>query len=184
MPNSVILATLLTSSWGFSFKAPVVYHIDMLQDLESLAARIGQLVELTQKLQSEHDALVQRAGTAEQQRDALQEQLQRQEIEYKDVAAQASRHQAEMNALRSQSEAALQQLRQQAEQTEARLKSEAASSVAHLQEQLERQKAEQAAVHRSLQASQTESSRLQQAVDAAKQRIDAVLMRLPGAPQE
>lgn len=156
----------------------------MLQDLEFLEARVGQLVELARQLQSRHDALAQRVALVEQERDALLEQLVQQESEYKDVAAQATRHRAEMDALRAQSEAALQQLRQQSEQTEVRLRAAAATEVAHLKEQIERQHAEHETARQRLLVSQSESSRLRQVAEAACQRIDAVLIRLPGASQE
>ncbi|MFA5596836.1 MAG: hypothetical protein WDA26_04625 [Pusillimonas sp.] len=162
----------------------MVYHIAMLQDLEFLEARVGKLVELARQLQSRHDVLAQRVAVVEQERDALLEQLVQQESEYKDVAAQANRHRAEMDALRAHSESALQQLRQQSEQTETRLRAAAATEVASLKEQLERQQAEQEAVRQRLHASQSESSRLRQVAEAARERIDAVLIRLPGAPQE
>jgi len=156
----------------------------MLQDLDSLASRIEHVVQLTRQLQDQCSALTDRAQRAEQERDALRAQLLAQEAEYKDVAAQARRHDAEMAAARAQSDAALESLRAQMQRDYDALKSQGQTDLAQLQAQLQQQQAEFSAVSRNLESSRSESTRLHAALNAARQRIDAVLMRLPGAPQE
>ena len=47
----------------------------MLQDLDSLAARIGQMVQFARQLQTERTALQARLKNLEQERDALRKQL-------------------------------------------------------------------------------------------------------------
>jgi len=134
----------------------------MLQDLDSLSARIGQLVQLVQRLQSDRAALQARVTSLEQERSALRDQLLRQESAQKEAIEQVRDHAGQMDALRKQAEAA-----------EARLRDEAA-----------RYRADYETARQGLQASQAESDRLRAAAQAAQQRIDAVLVRLPGAPQE
>ena len=134
----------------------------MLQDLDSLSARIGQLVQLVQQAQSERVALQARVTSLEQERNALRDQLSREQSAQQEAIEQVRDHATQVETLRQQSEAAQAQLRADAE----RYRTEAQSA------------------QQGLLFSQEESNRLRTAALAAQQRIDAVLMRLPGAPQE
>ncbi|HUH88622.1 MAG TPA: hypothetical protein VL003_11330 [Pusillimonas sp.] len=134
----------------------------MLQDLDSLSARIGQLVKLVQRLQSDRAALQARLSGLEQEHNALRDQLVREHAAQQQAAEHALNHAAELEALRQQARAGEAQLR----------------------EEVARSRADYEAVRQSLQASQDDSARLRSAAAAAQHRIDAVLMRLPGATQE
>jgi len=134
----------------------------MLQDLDTLAARIGQMVQLTRQLQAERASLQARLTSLEQERSALRDQLARQLNEHASVSQRLSEHDNEIGAVRAQAEAAQLELRLEAS----------------------RYKADYDKVSQTLQASQSEADRLRAAASAAKDRIDAILERLPGAPQE
>lgn len=134
----------------------------MLQDLDSLSARIGQLVQLVQRMQSEHAVLQGRVFSLEQERNALRDQLTREQSAQHEAVEQVRDHAAQLESLRKQAEAGEQLLRAEAD----------------------RYRAQHDELRQSLQASQSESARLRSAATLAQQRIDAVLMRLPGAPQE
>ncbi|SHI23786.1 hypothetical protein SAMN04488135_1159 [Pollutimonas bauzanensis] len=134
----------------------------MLQDLDSLAARLGQMVQFTRQLQTERAALQARLKNLEQERDALRDQLQRREADYSSMTERFNVHEAEVQALRAEAEA-----------TQATLQIEATQY-----------KVECEAVKQKLAASQADTSRLRQVADKAKEHIDSILMRLPGAPQE
>src|SRR5690606_21326444 len=86
----------------------------MLQDLDSLSARIGQLVQLVQRLQSDRAALQARVTSLEQERSALRDQLLRQESAQKEAIEQVRDHAGQMDALRKQAEAAEARLRDEA----------------------------------------------------------------------
>lgn len=132
----------------------------MLQDLDHITARIGQLAERTRLLKAERDALRVRLDDAERsahqlrehcaQRDAsllaLQERLSTQDGEVERKLEVAQRHEGE------------------------------------LQEQLTLQMAAQETLNLRLAASQADVGRLKQVAGNARERIDAVLARLPGAP--
>ena len=77
----------------------------------------------------------------------------------------------------------MQRAREHAAQVD-QLRNQAESAEARLREEVARYRADHDAVQQSLKFSQDESERLRTAALAAQQRIDAVLMRLPGAPQE
>ncbi|RII81693.1 hypothetical protein [Neopusillimonas maritima] len=156
----------------------------MLQDLDFLAARIGQLVELTKQLQSEQAALGGRAEQAERERDQLQAQLARQESEFKDVAAQAQRHEAEMAQIRTAAQNELNALRTQLQSESADQLREARAVQARLESELNQQQVAYKQVLQELEQSRAEAGRLRHAAGDARQRIDALLERLPGAPQE
>lgn len=134
----------------------------MLQDLDSLAARIGQLVQFTRQLQNERAAVQARLKSLEQERDAMRDQLQRREAEYSDLSASMGAHDAQLRTLQAEAQAA--QSRQQTE--------------------LAQYKAESEAYRQRLAASQADTSRLRGVADKAKEQIDSILVRLPGAPQE
>ena len=134
----------------------------MLQDLDSLSARVGQLVQLVQQVQSERASLQARITQLEHERNALRDQLAREQSAQHDALEQARLHAAQLDEIRAQA--------QQAEAT--------------LREEATRYRAEYEAARQGWQSSQDETTRLRTAALAAQQRIDAVLMRLPGAPQE
>lgn len=134
----------------------------MLQDLDSLAARIGQMVQLTRQLQNERVALQERLRSAEQERSALRDQLERRETEYRSMAQRIDQHESELETVRAS----------------------IASSEAQLRAQAVRDQADCEAAKQSLQAAQAEATRLRAAAGSAKDRIDMVLMRLPGATGE
>lgn len=140
----------------------MVYDSAMLEDLDSLAARIGQLVQFSRQLQSERTALQARVAGLEQERNALREQLKRQETEFSELAENSANHEARVDILRA----------------------EADSIRVSLQTEVERSKAEYEALRRQFAASQADSSRLKAAAGQAQLQIDSILMRLPGAPQE
>lgn len=123
----------------------------MLQDLDSLAARIGQMVQLTRQLQAESAALRARLQIAEQERGALRDQLDRRESEYRSMAQRIDQHETELDAVRAHGVSA---------------------------------EAECETAKQNLQLAQAEAARLRAAAGSAKDRIDMVLMRLPGASAE
>ncbi len=134
----------------------------MLQDLDSLAARIGQLVQFTQKLQGERSALQAQLKSLEQERDALRDQLRRRETEIASVAQVSADHQAQLAAQHAEAQAAQSQL----------------------QLDVTRYKTDYETVRQQLEASQHDSASLRGAADKARHQIDSILMRLPGATQE
>ncbi|TEA78169.1 hypothetical protein [Allopusillimonas ginsengisoli] len=134
----------------------------MLQDLDSLAARIGQLVQFTQQLQGERAAMQARLKSLEQERDVLRDQLQLREAEIASVAEVSADHETQLEALRA----------------------EALAAQSQLQQDVVRYKADYETIRQQLQASQNDSSRLRGAADKARTQIDSILMRLPGAAQE
>jgi predicted nucleic acid-binding Zn-ribbon protein len=134
----------------------------MLQDLDSLAARIGQLVQFARQLQSERTALQARLKNLEQERDALRDQLHRREAEFSEMAQRIASHEAQVQALQADAEAAQ----------------------ATLQVETSRYKGESDFYKQKLATSQADTSRLRDVADKAKDHIDSILMRLPGAAQE
>ncbi|NYT87002.1 hypothetical protein [Pollutimonas harenae] len=134
----------------------------MLQDLDSLAARIGQMVQFTRQLQNERAALLARLKNLEQERDMLRDQLQRSEAERTELSASTGTHETQLKMLQAEAEAV--QARQQSE--------------------LSHYKAESEAIGQRLAASQADTSRLRLVASKAKEQIDSILVRLPGAPQE
>jgi Multidrug resistance efflux pump len=140
----------------------MVYDNAMLEDLDSLAARIGQLVQFSKQLQSERVALQARVIGLEQERNALRDELKRREAEFNELAESKADHQARLDILRA----------------------EADNVRVTLQGEVERYKSEQESLRRELAASQADCARLRAATGQAQLQIDSILMRLPGAPQE
>lgn len=134
----------------------------MLQDLDFLAARIGQMVQFTRQLQSERSALQARLKNLDQERDALRDQLQRRETEYASVAERLEHHESQSQSQQSETQAQLQ----------------------ILQQEVERYKAEAQTLSQQLATCQVGSARLRVVADQARDSIDSILMRLPGAAQE
>src|SRR5690554_3932975 len=140
----------------------MVYDNAMLEDLDSLAARLGQLVQFSKQLHSERAALQARINSLEQECNALRDELKRREAEFNELAQSSADHQTRVDILRA----------------------EADSIRVSLQSEVERSKAEHEALRRQLAASQADSSRLKAVTGQAQLQIDSILMRLPGAPQE
>jgi len=134
----------------------------MLQDLDSLAARIGQMVQFTRQLQNERAALQARLKSLEQERDVLRDQLQRREADYASASESMAAHEAQVRALQAEADAAQVSLRSEAD----RYKSECES------------------IKQRLAASQADTSHLRLVAGKAKEQIDSILVRLPGAPRE
>lgn len=151
-----------SSTFPCSLDRGMVYDNAMLEDLDSLAARIGQLVQFSKQLQSERAALQARVNGLEQERNALRDELKRREAEFTELAENSADHQARVDILRA----------------------EADSIRISLQSEVERCKAEHETLRRQLAASQADSSRLKAVTGQAQLQIDSILMRLPGAPQE
>lgn len=123
----------------------------MLEDLDSLSTRIGQMAQFTRQLQTDRSALQARLSQLEQERNALRDQVARQQAEYDAMAQQVQGHAAKLHAAHAQQEAL---------------------------------RADYQKVINELQNSQSQSNALRAAARSAQERIDAVLMRLPGATQE
>jgi len=140
----------------------MVYDNAMLEDLDSLAARLGQLVQFTKQLQSERASLQARINSLEQERNALRDELKRREAEFNELAQSSADHQARLDIARA----------------------EADSIRISMQTEVERASAERENLRRQLAASQADSSRLKAVASQAQLEIDSILMRLPGAPQE
>ena len=140
----------------------MVYDNAMLEDLDSLAARIGQLVQYSKRLHAERASLQQRVNGLEQERTALREELKRREEEMQALASDTADQQARVDILRA----------------------EADGVRAAMQAEVDRCKAEVATLRQQLAASQACTARLQEAAGQAQSQIDSILMRLPGAPQE
>lgn len=140
----------------------MVYDNAMLEDLDSLAARLGQLVQFTKQLQSERASLQARVNSLEQERNALRDELKRREAEFDELAQNSADHQARLDIVRA----------------------EADSIRISLQTEVERANGERENFRRQLAASQADSSRLRAVASQAQLEIDSILMRLPGAPQE
>lgn len=145
----------------------------MLQDLDTLAARIGQLVQLVRQLQAERTAMQSQLVRMEQERNSLRDLQARQQAEHAAAAQRLAEHTNEVDAVRTQADASLEALRVQAEAAQQELRAEVSRY------RTDYEKAEQ-----SLQSSLAESARLRAVAVSAKERLDALLERLPGAPQE
>jgi chromosome segregation ATPase len=131
----------------------------MLQDLDQLAARIGLLVQRTRQLHAERDTLRTRLSDSETRQSALQKRCADNEAEL-----------AQLRALLADHDKAASSARADADQ-----------AVVVLREQLEREAAERKALETRLTVHDTDLTRLRAAAAAARERIDAVLSRLPGA---
>lgn len=134
----------------------------MLQDLDSLAARIGQMVALARELQSERTTLLARIKTLESDRDQLTQRLQRREADFNTMAGSLAEHESQLQVIQDQAQTAQSQL--QLELDECRHRCSAAEQ--------------------QLLDSQADAQRLRTVSEAARQQIDSILERLPGATQE
>lgn len=131
----------------------------MLQDLDALARRVQQAVQLAGTLQAERRALQARIAQLEQECEALKNRQQRERDEFTQMSQRLANHDQElqdMNAGFDKERAAL----------EARAGDQQARA-----EALQRQLAEL----------ETDRRRLREAAAGARQQIGLILERLPGA---
>jgi len=140
----------------------MVYDNAMLEDLDSLAARIGHLVQFSKQLQAERTALQARIVGLEQERNALRDELKRRETEFTELQESKADHQARVDILRAEVE----------------------SIRVSMQGEVDRYKADSEIMRRQLAASQADSARLKAVAGQAQSQIDSILERLPGAVQE
>jgi len=143
----------------------------MLQDLDQLAARIGQLVQRTRQLHAERDALRVRLNQSESTQRALEQRCAEGKAEIQALQAKLQEHDgtaADMLA--------------GARQAETELREQLARETAERQKIESRSTAREAELQGSLSARDTDLQRLRVAAAAARERIDTVLARLPGAP--
>ena len=146
----------------YSHVLGMVYDNAMLEDLDSLAARLGQLVQHSKQFHAERAELHARISGLEQERNALRDELKRREAEFNELAQSSADQQTRVDILRAETD----------------------SIRVALQGEVERCKAERETLRRQLAASQADSSRLKAVAGQAQLQIDSILMRLPGAPQE
>lgn len=142
----------------------------MLQDLDSLASRLRQLVLQSRDLQAERTELQERVAQLARERDALREQLDQREAEHTDIAARLAQH---------AQDAQLQSQRHAAELLQAQ--AQAGSQHDTLQRELFQCQGERDQAVARLQSSHAHSQRLRSAAQQAHGLVDSLLMRLPGA---
>lgn len=132
----------------------------MLQDLDQITARIGQVVDRNRQLKAERDALRARLEDAERTSRQLRDQCTQ-----RDAALLA------LQERMTDKDGEVVHKLQVAQRNEGELK-----------EQLSLQLATQDALNTRLAAKEADVDRLKIAAGVARERIDAVLARLPGAP--
>jgi chromosome segregation ATPase len=135
----------------------------MLQDLDQLATRIERLARRAHQLHGERDALRARLADSENQQGALQRRCGDHEAEL-----------VRLNALLADRDKTASLAREQAEQT-----------AAGLREQLALETAERKVLEARLTVRDADLARMRAAAASARERVNAVLSRLPGgAPLE
>lgn len=142
----------------------------MLQDLDQLAARIGQLVQLTRQLQAERDGLRVSLGQSEAAQRALEQRCNERQAEILVLQTRLQEHDGAVDDLLSE-----------ARQSEIELRAQLAREISDHQTAESRAQARETELMNTLTAKDTDLQRLRVATDAARERIDAVLARLPGA---
>ncbi len=141
----------------------LLYDSDMLEDLDHLSERLTKLVAHTQQLNADRQALQATLKQVVAERDALVQQLDREGSQAKALHSKVQSYESELEGLRTQSSA----------------------KHAVLQGSLDLFKQEQTTLQAQLESRNGEVTALRAATIQAKERIDAVLERLPGAqPQE
>lgn len=131
----------------------------MLEDLDHLAARIGQLVQRSREFDAERESLRVRLQEADADRRALRERCDDAEAGLQAAQARLAEY----------------------DQTLAVEKSRAERVQAGLRASLEQQAAEYLALMSRHDACRAELQRLRAVTSRTRERIDAVLVRLPGA---
>lgn len=134
----------------------------MLQDLDILADRIGHLVKQSRQLQAERQDLLARLKSLEAERDALREQNQRQQAEFASISANLANHQNTVAEIQARSEQVQLELSSRIDEAQAQNKQ----------------------LHIDLSNEQAASNVLREVAALARDQVGAVLMRLPGGPQE
>jgi len=142
----------------------------MLQDLDQLAARIGQLVQLTRQLQAERDGLRVSLSQSEAAQRALEQRCNERQAEILVLQTKLQEHDGAVDDLLSE-----------ARQSEIELRAQLAREISEHQTAESRAQARETELLNTLSAKDTDLQRLRVATDAARERIDAVLARLPGA---
>jgi predicted nucleic acid-binding Zn-ribbon protein len=131
----------------------------MLQDLDALSQRIQQIVQLAGGLQAERRALQARIRQLEQESQVLKDQYQREQTEFTRMSERIARHDKEIQAARDES-------------LELRTALEA---------QVREQQARADELEQRLGRAEADRGRLRQAATGARQQIQSILERLPGA---
>lgn len=143
----------------------------MLQDLDQLAARIGQLVQRTRQLHAENDALRFRLAEADSG--------------LRSAKQLCAEREAELSALREKSQdldGAVTAVQEQSRQIEMGLREQLQTQEALWHEKESLLTAREAQLQDTLSSREAELQHLRQAAAHARERIEAVLARLPGAP--
>jgi len=143
----------------------------MLQDLDQLAARIGQLVQRAQQLTAERDALRARLSEAETEQRTLRQRCAQRDTEFAALEEKFLSHDSTVAAVQLQ-----------AQQIETGLREQLARESTGRQQHELTLAAHDAQAQSALALREAEVQRLRQAASNARERIDAVLTRLPGAP--
>jgi chromosome segregation ATPase len=131
----------------------------MLEDLDSLATRIGQLAQVARQSREAHAASSQRVQALEAERNALRQQLADSQASNTDLKVKADSADERVLAVQQEAQRDAQALRQQLSQVQA----------------------ENQSLRQLLESEQSQSSRLRFAAEQARSRIDSILVRLPGA---
>ncbi len=146
----------------FLYLAFLLYDTDMLEDLDHLSQRLASLVAYAQQLANDRNALQMRLKRAESERDALQAQLDKEGVQARALHSKVNAFESEIEGIRAQSSV----------------------KNAALQGSLDLFKQEQSTLQAELHSRAQEVAQLRAVTVQAKERIDAVLMRLPGAQPE
>lgn len=131
----------------------------MLQDLDALSQRIQQVVQLAGGLQSERRALQARIRQLEQEYQVLKDRHQREQTEFARMSERIAHHDEEIQAARDES-----------------LELRTA-----LETQVREQRSRADDLQQHLGQVEAERGRLRQAATGARQQIQSILERLPGA---
>ena len=145
----------------------------MLQDLDTLAARVRQLVLAARDFQSQRTSLQTQITRLEQERSTLRQQLDERDSLFSDATDQLAQHEASLQSCKEEYEAML-----------AQAQSEAQAASELLRRELQQCQSERDEALRQAQAARAQAEKLCTAADQAQTLVDTVLMRLPGAPQE
>ncbi|TAN27407.1 MAG: hypothetical protein EPN31_12875 [Castellaniella sp.] len=131
----------------------------MLQDLDALSQRIQQVVQLAGGLQSERRALQARIRQLEQEYQVLKDRHQREQAEFTRMSERIAQHDQEIQAARDES----------------------LGFRTALEAQVREQRSRADDLQQRLGQVEAERGRLRQAATGARQQIQSILERLPGA---
>lgn len=133
----------------------------MLEDLDSLAARIGQLVQSARQMQAERANVSARLKLLEQERDSLRAQLLDRETQYASMNERVQQHDHYVDQLRAEFQREYKALQEESGQMLHKLKE----------------------LQRLFEQSQDQNRQLRAAAEKSRVCIDSLLERLPG-PQD